>query len=114
MNPTHTVVVNIGRMIGVHEMSAERWRLFKLTVMGALVDSGCTVLQHPQYGKMRAHDQVGKWEGQREPAASFTALVSGYQNIAKLRAHMLRIASLYEQEAIGFIVAAGTDHLVMT
>lgn len=110
---THTVTVTIGRKIGPKAMPAERWAEFKVHVLLALGECSATVLQHPQLGKMRAHDQVGVWEGQTEPAATFVALIGGYHNIRTLKEMLAVIAGMYEQQAIGCVVTLGTDHLVM-
>lgn len=110
---THTVVVNIGRMVGKHELGPLRWIMFKEQVFRDLLEAGCDVVQRPQFGRMRAHDQVGTWEGCREPAASFTALITGYRNIAALRTQLAITADEYEQDAIACIVTLGTDHLVL-
>lgn len=109
---THTVTVTLGRKIGTHEMHTSRWLAYKAQVMASLRSTGCEVVQYPCGGRMRAHDQVGEWDGQREPAATFVALITGYANIAKLRRYLAHDAMLFEQDAIGCIVTLGADHLV--
>lgn len=109
---THTVVVTIGRNIGGKVMPSGQWAEFKSAVGGALSLANVCVLQRPESGQMRAHDQVGIWEGQREGAATFVGLITGYQNINPLRQYLGTIARAYQQEAIGCIVTLGTDHLV--
>lgn len=111
---THTVVVTIGRKVGAHTMSDARWQGYKRSVLAALMTSGCVLLQYPQDGQMRAHDQVGEWEGQSEPAAAYVAFIEGYRDIADLRTRLKQVAIDYEQQAIGCIVTFGTDHLVTT
>lgn len=109
---THTVVVTIGRNVGGKAMGAQVWAQFKAGIETALHQHDVMVLQSPQMGKMRAHDQVGWWDGQSEPAATFVGLIGSYQNMASLRRLLSRLAADYQQEAIGCIITLGTDHLV--
>lgn len=110
---THTVVVTIGRNIKSKPMNAEHWQSFKTSVYASIVGVGhATILQYPALGKMRAHDQVGVWDGNHEGAATFVALISGYRNITLLRKALALDALDFKQEAIGCVVTLGTDHLV--
>ncbi len=110
---THTIVVTLGRRdhSGSY-MNAAEWTEAKRSVLHSLEINGASIIQAPQMGKMRAHDQVGEWEGQRENACAFVALISGYHNIAVVRSMLATDALIYGQTCIGCIVTIGTDHLV--
>lgn len=109
---SHTVVICIGRNVNGKEMRPAMWASFKRTVMVSLEQSGCSVVQRPQMGEMRAHDQIGEWYGEREHAVTFVALIDGYSDITTLRNMLQMDARAYQQEAIGCIVVPGIDHLV--
>lgn len=109
---THTAVVSIGRSIKGKAMSQATWDGFRKAVLASLAEAEAMILQHPAMGAMRAHDQVGVWDGQRENAATFIAFLSGYGSISILRDRLRMCAELWEQEAIGCIITIGTDHLV--
>lgn len=109
---THTAVVSIGRNIKGKPMNQQTWDAYRKAVLHALAEAEALILQHPAMGKMRAHDQVGVWEGERENAATFIALLSGYGSISILRDRLRMCAELWQQDAIGCIITIGTDHLV--
>lgn len=109
---THTVTVTIGRNIGNMPMGYEQWDSFRKAVFSTLHQGGATILQHPRFGGMNANDQVGVWEGERENAAAFVALVTRPESLTLIRERLSMLASLFRQDAIGFIVAEGGEHLV--
>lgn len=113
MSNTHTVTITIGRKVGTKEMDIQSWLSFKGSILIALETyAGATILQRPAMGRMRAHDQVGEWEGQAEPAATFVGTMSGYHRMRDLREELAFLASAYGQDTIGCIITLGTDHLV--
>ncbi len=109
---THTAVVSIGRNIKGKSMRQDTWDSFRKAVLNSLAEADALILQHPAMGKMRAHDQVGVWEGGRENAATFIALLSGDGSISILRDRLRICAELWQQDAIACIITIGTDHLV--
>ena len=108
---THTIIITIGRNVGGKPMNTVRWQKFKSDILGALASHEATLLQQPQMGNMRAHDQIGWWEGKQEAAATFVAFIHR-RELANLRRWLSGLAEYYDQDAIGFIAAVGTDHLV--
>lgn len=105
-----TQVVTIGRNIGDQPMPDDHWQAFKSAVNAALADCCGNVIQRPRDNTLG--DQQGTWEGKVcEEAATFVALTP--QRYAyTVRPELARIASRFQQEAIGFIVVDGGEHLV--
>jgi hypothetical protein len=106
-----TVVVTIGRNVGTKPMDTKAWQAFKRCVLWHLNDHGGNVIQRPNL--QTAHDQMGTWEGKvSEDAATFVALFRWGSDLSGLGRDMAFIAKRFDQEAIGLIIAEGTDHLV--
>lgn len=107
-----TQVVTIGRNIGDTPMPLHEWRRFKLAVLSALLATNGNVIQRPFIES--EGDQAGSWEGHvTEDAATFIALTPEAYAFT-VRCKLKSIASRFQQEAIGFIVLAGTEHLIRT
>lgn len=107
----NTVVITIGRNVGETPMLDLAWSAFKSSVRRALASSKATVIQRPHTDGSSLRDQVGQWEGGTEGAATFVAFIHESQ-VAYLRQYLYTLLPLYKQEAIGFIVVDGTDHLI--
>lgn len=104
----HTIVITIGRNVNGRPMSDARWSEFKQFVAERLGRRGI-VLQAPL--ARAAADQVGYWQGEQEPAATYVALVVG-DHLPWLRADLAWACRAFNQEAIGFLAVEGDDHLV--
>lgn len=110
--PNVTQVITIGRNIGDTPMPLHDWRRFKLAVLSALLASNANVIQRPFIE--REGGQTGSWEGRAtEDAATYVALTPEAYAFA-VRGKLTTIASRFRQEAIGFIVLAGDEHLLRT
>jgi hypothetical protein len=119
----NTIVITIGRNIGDRPMAVVQWIDFKLAIEALIREVGGTIIQKPE-----AYDgcQQGIWQGVREDAAAFIAftqewcmaagqrgLDGGMDSITNhLRVRLSEIARRFEQQSVGFIVCAGTEHLV--
>lgn len=104
----HTVVITIGRNINGTPMPDAAWSEFKRFVANRIGLRGIT-LQAP-LGRA-ACDQVGYWQGDKEPAAAYVALVQA-DHLPWLREDMAWACKAYDQDAIGFIAVEGDNHLV--
>lgn len=119
----NTIVITIGRNIGNRPMAVVQWIDFKLAIEALIRDVGGKIIQKPE-----PYDgcQQGLWEGEREDAAAFIAFVHEWklpvkgivdwaevQNVEViLRRRLSEIARRFEQKSIGFLICAGTQHLV--
>lgn len=105
-----TQVVTIGRNIGDMPMSDEAWQAFKTAIAAAFTHCHGAIIQRPRDNTFG--DQCGVWEGKVcEEAATFVALTPQRYAYA-IGPELARIASRFRQEAIGFIVVSGDQHLV--
>ncbi len=112
MNATHTVVILIGRNVKGVPMTDEMWHNFKTSVVDSVRIVGGTVIQKPSMAKGPA-GQVGVWEGATEGAATVVALISNRCVEADRLRWLLDMDRMaYDQDAIGYIVVEGTDHLI--
>lgn len=107
-----TVVVTIGRNIGNNPMRAESWRVFRLAVAKSFELVGAQMLQYPNVIHVTAGDQIGEWQGKREGAATFVAIVDN-DKLDELRRFVNIDREQFMQDAVGFIVAAGDSHLLV-
>jgi hypothetical protein len=110
---THTAVITIGRNVGDAPMDDRTWHDFKSDILASIrIAGGCTIVQAPSMA-MGPSGQVGMWEGKVEGAAAFVLLVKDERDtIGRLRALLESDRIFYKQDAIGFIVVPGTDHLI--
>lgn len=105
----NTIVVTIGRNIGSEPMLPAMWHQFKLDVLYVLEYFGADVIQRPN---MSGLDAVGCWEGQPcEEATAFVAFIDTERVNCPIP-HLRNLAVKYTQDAIGWIVADGTNNLI--
>lgn len=105
-----TQVVTIGRNIGDAPMPDDMWQDFKTAVAAAFTHCHGVIIQRPRDNTFG--DQAGVWEGKVcEEAATFVALTPE-RYACTIKPELARIAMRFRQEAIGFIVVAGDQHLV--
>lgn len=106
----HTIVVTIGRNIGSDPMLPAMWRQFKEDVAYVLRECGASIIQQPRIDSDA--DAVGMWEGAVcEEAATFVAFIDARYRATPVP-HLRKLAAKYSQDAIGWIVADGTDNLI--
>lgn len=105
-----TQVVTIGRNVGSEPMSDGDWQAFKDAVASTLLDHHAAIIQRPRSNTLG--DQCGVWEGRvTEEAAAFVALTPASHAYAA-SADLRRVCARFKQEAIGFIVLSGDEHLL--
>lgn len=105
-----TIVVTIGRNIGDKPMLPAMWRQFKADVVYVLETFGANIIQAPRIDSEA--DAVGSWEGAPcEEAAAFVAFIDAKRVNCPIP-HLRNLAVKYSQDAVGWIVADGTDNLV--
>lgn len=112
----YTIVVAIGRGEDGGSDASRRWQEFKHYVCDALMSEGITMFQRPTF-HLGGDDQVGLWEGDTEPAATFIGLLNTGNRVwskAGLSSQLAAIGKHYGQQAIGLIVVEGDNHLVQT
>lgn len=106
-----TVCISIGRGIpsgGV--MDSPNWEEFKTAVTDAAEN-------HSQHALLFVGEGEGRYEGEDgyvekcEPSHVLIAFIPE-RNIDGLRAKLAKIASVYDQDAIGFIAAHDTTTLI--
>lgn len=102
-------VVTIGRNVGDNPMSRESWAKFKSRVQCVIEANGGCILQRPVAG--REHDQIGTWDGGSEDAAAFVAYAQD-PALRWIRLGLSELREQFNQDAIGFIVAADDDTLI--
>lgn len=106
----NTIVVTIGRNLGDNPMPPAMWHQFKLDVLYVLDHYGADVIQRPNMTD--GPDAVGCWEGAIcEEAAAFIAFIDAARLDCPIP-HLRNIARKYSQDAVGWIVADGTDNLI--
>lgn len=107
-----TVAITIGRDVDGQEMTAENWQGFQQRVVGSIIEVGGEILYRPSVSARRKGD--GVWQGRvQEEAAAFVAFVPTIR-LRDLKARLRYIAEAYDQDAVGFIVAHGTENLIYT
>lgn len=105
-----TIVVTIGRNIGDKPMLPAMWRQFKEDVVYVLETFGANIIQAPRIDSDA--DAVGSWEGAPcEEAAAFVAFIDTARVHCPVP-HLRNLANKYTQDAIGWIVADGTNNLI--
>jgi hypothetical protein len=115
-----TVVITIGRNIGDRPMAVCQWIDFKLAIEALIREVGGKIVQKPE-----PYDgcQQGIWNGATEDAAAFIAFVMAKEDMGPsfwgrvtveehMRIKLSEIAVRFQQQSIGFIICAGTEHLV--
>lgn len=106
----HTVVVTIGRNIGGTPMPSLMWQQFKADVMYVLNECHADVIQRPHI--VSKTDALGCWEGVIcEEAAAFVAFIDS-RDLPTPIPHLRTLAAEYSQDAIGWLVVAGTENLI--
>lgn len=88
-------------------MDRGRWVDFQTAVANALLDVGCDLIQYPALGE----SQVGRWGDAVEGASAFVALHIGDPS-PWLRPTLAEIKHVFRQDAIGYILVAGSNHLI--
>ncbi len=111
MQDQYVVVIAIGRNVGRLPMSDADWFGFRKQVANDLSDVQATVLQRPKL-VMGNVSQVGEWEGHEEESCTFIATLSTLGRLSRLQRALILTRTTYKQDAIGFIVSAGTRHLL--
>lgn len=104
----YTVVITIGSNVGDTPMSSTDWFGFRKQVANDLADVQAVPLQMP--AEIAWSTQVGYWEGKKEEAAAYVAVVHSLGRLARLQNNLRMTAAAYRQDAIGFIVVQGTKH----
>lgn len=108
----NTIVVTIGRNIGDTPMRPLMWQQFKADVMYVLNECHADVIQRPYI--VSKTDALGCWEGIIcEEAAAFVAFIDDRYLDTPIP-HLRALARKYSQDAIGWIVASGTDNLIQS
>jgi hypothetical protein len=103
----HTVVVSIGRNVGLQPMNSLRWVNFTRDTQRVIEEAGGQILSRPVIGS----DQIGVWEDKYEQCAVFIAFVpEGLLDALKGELNYVKV--VYDQAAIGFISVAGEEHLL--
>lgn len=106
----NTIVVTIGRNIGDEPMLPAMWAQFKADVAYVLRECRAEIIQQPTDSPYQA--QVGMWEGKVcEEAAAFVAFIYD-RYLSTPIPHLRKLAAKYSQDAIGWVVASGTDNLI--
>lgn len=103
----HTVIITIGRNVGTAPMSMCDWQLFMGKVVEAIGEANGTVVQSAG----GEYYQQGIWDGVYEDAAAFVAFVP-VAHVPHLRGMLVSLKHRFNQEAIGFVVAKGTGHVI--
>jgi len=109
----YTVVITVGRNVGDEPMSRGRWSLLRAELdklFGFYFPAN--VVQRPPYNVDQG--QNGTWEGTTEEQAdAWVALVRwDDMDIWRVKRELRDIARQYGQEAIGFILVEGQDHMI--
>jgi len=108
MNNGYTVAVTLGRNVGNVPMALYRWSDFQQKIRAVLSGNG-TVIQEPA---RMSGAQMGEWDGVREDACTFIALLPTVERVGNVRTGLKFLCGLYKQQAIGYLVCDGTDNLV--
>lgn len=97
---THTYWVSIGRNVGSEPMNLAEWHAFHKDVRDIVFEVKGTILE-------TVHGR-GAWRDGEEESILILATIPGHR-VDYVRTILASIASIFHQEAIGFVGGPGTD-----
>lgn len=106
----YTVVVTIGRNVGSTPLGLFKWINFQRDINVVMQAYGGMMVQAPDL--VGGSSQRGIWGRVTEEASAFVALFDAAPHWEKLVDDLRNTGTAYGQEAIGYIVAEGTQNLI--